>query len=406
MARDSERSINPVTLKINGEELEKEYRNVSMVDGIYQFRYGYGVGVFFYAVFIIIDFQIYPEVAEVLLAVRLFLVIPVLLLGLLFSFMSFYPRFAKAVNLIAVMVAGAGIIIKIILGASAPGISMSYTSLILIMIFLYTFFKMHYMDAFLVSMILSATYLVVAYVILGLPQNLFIFQAFYLGGANVLGTSVAYVIELQSKKEFLLKRKLSESAVKDALTGLYNRHYFDQFLTKDIEDFITRSKGIRHIERRLGDLKTAKYGLFMVDIDSFKRINDTFGHHSGDLVLKQFASLLKKHVRRTDAVLRVGGEEFLLVLKLTTEDYLIEFMKRIGRAIENNDFKIEGGGIIGCTASIGLVVIPNRKTEDVGELIRYADRALYRSKDMGRNRGHRIYDLQGEIEFEEILWCD
>lgn len=406
MARDSEQSINPVTLKINGEELEKEYRNASMVDGIYQFRYGYGVGVFFYVIFTIMDFQMYPEVAKVLLAIRLFLVIPILLLGLVFSFTSFYPRFAKFINLIVVMVSGAGVIIKMILGASMPGISIFYTSLILIMIFLYTFFKMHYMDAFLVGIILTTTYLMVAYFILNLSQNLFILQAFYLCGANALGVSVAYVIELQSKKEFLLKRRLSESAVKDALTGLYNRHYFDQFLTKDIEDFITRSKGIRHVERRLGDLKTAKYGLYMIDIDSFKRINDTFGHHSGDLILKQFASLLKKHVRSSDDVLRVGGEEFLLVLKLTTEDYLIQFMKKMGKAIENNDFKIEGGGIIGCTASIGLVVIPNKKTEDVGELIRYADRALYRSKDMGRNRGHRIYHLQGEVEFEEILWCD
>lgn len=404
MERDVHRRIKRLNLKISDKSLEKEYSNASVADSIHQFRYAYLMGILFFMCSMIIDYKTFPEVATTFVSIRLMLVVPLLVLCFLCTFLKFYKSFARYINLLSVMIAGLGIILMLVYGAEARNINVLYGSIIVVLMYLYAFFKMPFMDAFIVGTTIVIGYLFVEYLVVQPSEDVYLIQVFSLIGANVIGASIAYVMEYQSKKEFLLKKTLSETVIKDALTGLYNRHYFDQFLVPDIEQFITRSKGMKHIERRLGDIKTAKYGLFMLDIDFFKRVNDTFGHHSGDLVLQQFAKILKDNVRRSDDVLRVGGEEFLLVMKLTTDEYLIRFMRTIGQLIANYDFVIEGGGIIGCTVSMGLIVVPNPRTDDVDELVRYADRALYRSKDLGRNRGHRSYELQGEMEYEEILW--
>lgn len=396
--------INPITLRIGNRSVEEDYRIASIRDSLGQLRYAYILGILCYLAYIVVDYTSYYSVLNVLIIIRLGLVLPVLFVGLICTFFEFYKSYAGPINLFVILIAGLGIILMITFGASEPLIGTMYGTMMLVMMFLYAFLKMPYLDAFGAGIVLTAGFLTVDWFILEPDKSLFVIHVFNLCAANLIGISTAYVMERHSKSEYLLQKSLSESVVKDALTDLYNRHYFDQFLIQEIEEFIYRSRGVKHIERRLGDVKAAKYGLLMLDIDYFKRVNDTFGHHSGDLVLQQFASILMDNVRRSDDVLRVGGEEFMLVLKLTTDDYLIQFMKKVGKAIEAYDFRIEGGGIIGCTASIGLVIIPNPRTDDVSELVRYADRALYRSKDRGRNRAHRVYELQGELEFEEIFW--
>lgn len=396
--------INRLTLKIHGSETEAAYEAVCVETSLRQFRFGYVTGIIFFLVFILFDYKLFPTVASDLLKVRLFLVTPLMVLILVLSFFDFYKAHARRFNMIAVVLAGVSLIIMQIIGREEAHINQLYVGLILVFVYLYSFFKLSYKSALLVGFSLMTFYVYVD-LRLGISSPDLLFSStFFLLTTNIIGTFIAYNIELQSKQEYLLKRRLSENVIKDALTGLYNRHYFDQILKADIESFIARSKSVAQIERRLGDIKAAKYGLFMLDIDHFKRINDAFGHHSGDMVLKQFAAVLKSHVRSTDDVLRVGGEEFLLVLKLTSDAYLIDFIKKIGRAIESYDFEVEGGRIIGCTTSIGMVAVPATRTDDVDELIRYADRALYRSKDGGRNRGHRAYTLQEEVEFEEINW--
>lgn len=404
MERDVSQRINRITLKINSPELEEEYRHASIGDALVQFRYAFLIGLLFYLSFIVLDYWVFPEVVATFMIIRMALVVPTIVIGFICTFFDFYQRIARVINLTVLMVGGLGIILMVIFGTDASNIQLLYASMMLVLMFVYAFFKMPFLDALFVGTVLIGGYLLFEFLLIEPPLSISIIHSFNLVAANLMGASVAYVMEIQSKKEFLLKKTLSESAIKDALTDLYNRHHFEQFVVPDIEEFIFRSKGVKHIKRRWGDINTAKYGLVLLDIDFFKRINDTFGHHSGDLVLQQFAKVLQDNVRRTDDVLRVGGEEFLLVLKLTTDDYLMKFVQKIGRAIADHDFMIEGSGIIGCTVSIGLVVIPDSRTDDVSELMKYADRALYRSKDEGRNRGHRVYELRGEMEFEEILW--
>jgi diguanylate cyclase (GGDEF)-like protein len=290
------------------------------------------------------------------------------------------------------------------MGRNDPEISRFYIGLIIVFFYLFAFFKLSYYNAVIIGTTLIGLYILVDVMFMISPPSILLLMALMMLTCDIIGGCIAYIMEHHSKKEFLLQKMLSESAISDALTNLYNRYYFNHYCVNDINAFIARSKNVSQIERRHNDIKAAKYGMIMIDIDYFKRINDTFGHHSGDLVLQQFAEILKAKVRRSDDVLRVGGEEFLLIIKLTTEDYLIEFMKKLGRTIEAFDFRVDGGGIIGCTVSMGIVIIPSAHNDDVIALLKIADRALYKSKEAGRNRGHRGYQLQGAVEFEEIVW--
>lgn len=159
-------------------------------------------------------------------------------------------------------------------------------------------------------------------------------------------------------------------AITDGLTGLYNRQYFDMHMDIMIKN---------HNETR------KPLSLMILDIDFFKKVNDTFGHISGDEILKQYSSIMLKSVRPTDFVARYGGEEFVIVMPDTTINQAAEVAERVRKTVENNTFRIPAGdGTHRCTISVGVsVAIP---TDTPKILIERADKALYHVKNSGRNR--------------------
>ncbi|MBK1724368.1 diguanylate cyclase [Thiocystis violacea] len=177
--------------------------------------------------------------------------------------------------------------------------------------------------------------------------------------------------ELQENLEKIgrLQVVLAEQAIRDPLTGLYNRRYLDETLP-----------------REFARAKHEGYSLTvaMLDVDFFKRINDTWGHPAGDEILKALAQRLSEGVREGDIVCRYGGEEFLLVLPHIAQEIAFERAERLrldfaDSALECADTKIQA------TLSIGLASYPDHaQTPDA--LIEQADAALYRAKRSGRNR--------------------
>lgn len=153
----------------------------------------------------------------------------------------------------------------------------------------------------------------------------------------------------------------------DTLTGLSNRRHFDN----SIEREFLRSK------RYGGDLSLA-----IIDIDFFKKINDTYGHLCGDYVLKEVAYLIMENFRKTDMVFRYGGEEFVVILTETSLAQSEIPMERLRKTIENYEFKYEKNSIK-VTISIG---VSSNKYETVKDFIETADKALYEAKTSGRNR--------------------
>jgi diguanylate cyclase (GGDEF)-like protein len=131
--------------------------------------------------------------------------------------------------------------------------------------------------------------------------------------------------------------------------------------------------------RRLGE----DVVLLMIDIDHFKRVNDTYGHSAGDSVLRAVSQVVASSLREVDKAFRIGGEEFAVLLQGTDSDSAIVAAERLRMAIAEREVSVDGA-VISATASIGLAV--SRRSMNADALLRVADRALYRAKAGGRNR--------------------
>lgn len=153
----------------------------------------------------------------------------------------------------------------------------------------------------------------------------------------------------------------------DALTGLYNRRHFNAELEREF----MRSK------RYGGNLCIA-----IIDIDFFKKINDTYGHLCGDYVLKEVAYLILENFRKTDMVFRYGGEEFVVIMTETSLKNSLIPLERLRKTIENNNFIYKGKKIT-VTISIG---VETNQTDTTDEFLNNADKALYQAKQNGRNQ--------------------
>lgn len=156
----------------------------------------------------------------------------------------------------------------------------------------------------------------------------------------------------------------------DALTGLKNRTAMDHAIAKACD-------GARRYQYPLG--------MLMIDIDFFKKVNDTYGHLTGDKVLQQLASILQQSCRLADQAFRYGGEEFLMLMQNTDAQGALETAERIRKAIEINDFgEIIEDKDLPITISVGVTELS--PTDSAASIMSRADEALYNAKHLGRNR--------------------
>ena len=159
-------------------------------------------------------------------------------------------------------------------------------------------------------------------------------------------------------------------ATTDGLTELYNHRYFQEQMIQNIET---------------GKRYDRKFSLIMIDIDFFKKFNDTYGHQSGDAVLRQVAQILKKNVRSTDVVCRYGGEEMAIILTQTSKDEALITAQKICNAVSAQPLKIVNGNDVNVTISLGVATY-SEDGETTQEMIKYADDCLYVAKEHGRNQ--------------------
>ena len=166
---------------------------------------------------------------------------------------------------------------------------------------------------------------------------------------------------------------VKRQAVTDELTGLFNHRRFQEVIANEVERTKRGGPGM---------------GLIMLDIDNFKRVNDTYGHMQGDLVLREVARVLRESSREIDEPARYGGEEMAVALPGTDLDGAFLFAERVRRSIESLDLPlIDGEGSVRVTASFGAAALPSdQQTADKDSLVAAADAALYRAKRSGKNR--------------------
>lgn len=160
-----------------------------------------------------------------------------------------------------------------------------------------------------------------------------------------------------------------EMAVIDPLTGLNNRRYMESQLASVLQKAQARRRPV---------------SLMILDIDHFKRVNDTYGHGAGDDVLKGFAQRVRQVIRAPDLMCRLGGEEFVILMPDTDIDYASIIAERVRASVEDLPFPVKSGRQLSITVSIGLADNSTGAAPD--ELLKHADIALYRSKSNGRNQ--------------------
>jgi two-component system cell cycle response regulator len=165
--------------------------------------------------------------------------------------------------------------------------------------------------------------------------------------------------------------RLEALAHTDPLTDVLNRRALTERLANELDR-----------ARRYNSM----VALLMVDLDHFKRINDTHGHLVGDDVLMEVATMLQHAVRSVDVVARYGGEEFVIVLPETAEPGAVAFAERIRERVEAHPFATDDGATLRLTASLGVAAFPGTGVDSVEDLFQRADQALYRAKAEGRNR--------------------
>jgi two-component system, cell cycle response regulator len=166
---------------------------------------------------------------------------------------------------------------------------------------------------------------------------------------------------------------LLSSALRDSLTKLFNKRYFLDRLDAELK-FAQRHR--------------TAVSLLLLDLDHFKKVNDTLGHLAGDAVLAAVAAALSKAVRNEDVVARYGGEELAIILRAISFEAAIGTADRLRKLVEGAAIPFDGKDLR-VTVSIGVAEYPSTPAKQIDELIEAADKALYRAKNAGRNRVSR-----------------
>ena len=224
-------------------------------------------------------------------------------------------------------------------------------------------------SAFAASMMSLSTYLIyilIAYYAMKF-ENLWlelVYPLIFSIGAFTVAYIVKYLIKSRDfEQQYIL-------ATTDGLTELYNHRYFQEQIRMQVEQAKRYS---------------SNFSLIIIDIDFFKKFNDTFGHQSGDAVLRQVAQTLKKNVRATDIVCRYGGEEMSIILPNTGKDEAFSTAQKICERVASKKFRLTGDKETHVTISLGVATFPF-DGDTAPAIIESADKRLYTAKNSGRNQ--------------------
>lgn len=167
-----------------------------------------------------------------------------------------------------------------------------------------------------------------------------------------------------------LYKNIKNMTITDGLTSVYNHKYIIGLVNQEF----SRAKRYKH-----------NISIIMFDIDFFKKINDTFGHQTGDVVLREIAAIINRAIRKSDVVGRYGGEEFTIILPETDTNDALLFAERLREKVESYNF-FNPSDPLKITASMGVATFPAHGMDDPKSFIKCADQALYAAKESGRNR--------------------
>ncbi|HEY4395471.1 MAG TPA: GGDEF domain-containing protein [Polyangia bacterium] len=190
------------------------------------------------------------------------------------------------------------------------------------------------------------------------------------GDKIMVGSTTILKFTYHDYLDEVFQRQMYESALRDGLTKVFNKKYFTDYLEKEFA-FAARHKG--------------PLALIFLDIDHFKKINDTHGHPAGDFVLAELSQMMAELLRTEDVLARFGGEEFTVLCRGSDQNGARIVAERLRAAVEARKFTF-GGQDIPVTISLGIAAVPESGVNDHATFLAAADKALYEAKRSGRNR--------------------
>jgi diguanylate cyclase (GGDEF)-like protein len=190
------------------------------------------------------------------------------------------------------------------------------------------------------------------------------------GDKIMIGSTTILKFTYHDHLDEAFQQQMYESALRDGLTKVFNRKHFNDLLAKEF------AFASRH---------STPLALLFIDLDFFKKVNDTFGHPAGDHVLTEVSGVLSGGIRGEDVLARFGGEEFCVLCRGSERDGALEMGERLRQEIADRRY-IYGGKIIPVTISVGIALMPDPAITQPEQLLAAADKALYEAKRAGRNR--------------------
>ena len=352
--------LNP--LYFEDEEVKKKFNKWYEPQKIIQIRAVTILTALLYIIYSQINQNFAPSSIQSLMTLLHLYILPLILLFI--SFLTLRDKFYRLTNIllaIAPIVATAGSLF-IIINISESYIFLPELYLIVIWTFSISGLRLAYASistSIIFIIVCFASYYFLSDKAFLLLHFLWLFSAFSFGLLN------AFLIEKSNAQTFLKQHKLEHMATTDKLTGLYNRSKIESIINDEMDRAMRYKRTV---------------SVIVVDIDHFKSVNDSYGHHVGDHVLKEFSLILKNGIRKVDDVGRWGGEEFIIILPETNINEAEKVAEQIRIKVESYLFSV----IKQKTGSFG--VSEYIYGDSVQSIIIRADKALYKAKENGRNQ--------------------
>ncbi len=382
-----------LTLAFEDRELEQSFLDEHGREVVPLMRFMLAAGVLLYMVFGVLDAFIAPNDFGSLWTIRFGMVVPLILACLVLSYVRPYSKALQPLVAVTVALAGCGISAMVAV-LPLPMADDYYAGLILVVFYASGTTILRFKQALLVVLAVILSYQVVALWIQARPWLVVLNNDFFLIASGFIGAFAAYIVERIRRHNFLQRRiiledramlkemnaRLEQAATTDPLTGLRNRRLLDEKLQHALD---------------LHDRYEVDTSLVLVDLDNFKRVNDTLGHTTGDDLLRQFAELLEGLLRATDSAYRYGGDEFLVLLPKTNVEGAYNFAARLQEEARRIT-SVPRLRHLDLGTSIG--VAPASAAVGRGELmdlLNLVDDALYQAKRAGKGC-IKVLDEQGE----------
>ena len=315
----------------------------------------------------IIASQIDKSIAPAsILPVMIFFHLYVLPISLFFiAAITFRKKFNKLMHVLLLIAPIGAALANMFIVLNLKEFSIYLPEIYLIIIWTFAVSGLRLSYATISATITSASVLIINAYLFPMAEDVFTMHCLWMLSAFSFGLLTAFILEKSYKIIFLNDKRLEQLATIDKLTNLYNRFKIEEFVEIEI-----------HRAQRY----SSELSVVLLDIDDFKSVNDTYGHHVGDIVLKEFSRILENEVRKVDMVGRWGGEEFLILLPETNIKEAKKVAEHLREKIESFKFTM----IDKKTSSFG--VSQYQEDDTVERIINRADRALYKAKNSGKNR--------------------